>query len=49
MRCSFLQNSGNRKDEVNYDLEESIKLKKLNEEIMKKKFSFWGKLFGIGK
>ena len=37
------------KDEVNYDLEESIKLKKLNEEIMKKKFSFWGKLFGIGK
>lgn len=37
------------KDEVNYDLEESIKLKKLHEEIMKKKFSFWSKLFGIGK
>ena len=37
------------KDEVNYDLEESIKLKKLNEEIMKKKLSFWSKLFGIGK
>lgn len=37
------------KDEVNYDLEESIKLKNLHEEIMKKKFSFWSKLFGIGK
>lgn len=38
-----------KKDEVNYDLEESIKLKKLHEEIMKKKFSFWSKLFGVGK
>lgn len=37
------------KDEVNYDLEESIKLKKLHVEIMKKKLSFWSKLFGIGK
>lgn len=37
------------KDGLNYDFEESIKLKKLHEEIMKKKISFWSKLFGIGK
>lgn len=37
------------KDEINYDLEESIKLKKLHEDIMKKKISFWSKIFSIGK
>lgn len=37
------------KDDNNYDLEESIKLKKLHEDIMKKKISFWSKLFSIGK